>query len=102
MAVLGAAACSAYRGSSFTNPLLSAPFIYSDRGNHKLTKTFRCAFRCAVQALDALKVLPFLNPVLISGQEGIEKPAAAIYLRACEQAQVDPAEALHVGDELEA
>ncbi|KAF9648579.1 HAD hydrolase subfamily IA REG-2-like protein, partial [Thelephora ganbajun] len=55
-----------------------------------------------LQALDALKVLPFLNPILISGQEGVEKPAAEIYLRACEQAQVDPAETLHVGDELQA
>jgi len=55
-----------------------------------------------LQALDALKVLPFLDPVLISAQEGIEKPAAAIYLRACGQARVDPAETLHVGDELQA
>jgi len=59
-------------------------------------------FHCAVQALDALEVLPFLNPVLISGQEGIEKPAADIYLRACERAHVDPVETLHVGDELQA
>lgn len=60
------------------------------------------SLRCTVQALDALKVLPLLDPVLISGQEGIEKPAAAIYLRACERSRVDPTEALHVGDELQA
>ena len=77
--------------------------MQSDRGNDELTRNpFAVHFRCAVQALDALKLLPFLNPVLISGQEGIEKPAAGIYLRACAQAQVDPGETLHVGDELEA
>ncbi|KAF9793426.1 HAD hydrolase subfamily IA REG-2-like protein [Thelephora terrestris] len=55
-----------------------------------------------LQALDALKILSFLNPVLVSGNEGIEKPAAEIYLRACERARVDPAETIHVGDELQA
>lgn len=71
-------------------------------GERQANKDLHCAFRCAVQALDALKVLPFLDPVLTSGQEGIEKPAAEIYLRACERAQVDPTETLHVGDELQA
>jgi len=55
-----------------------------------------------LQALDALHVLPLLNPVLVSDQEGVEKPAAEIYLRACARARVDPAQTIHVGDELQA
>ena len=79
--------------------------FHTHRENDKptdLSLSFAVLFRRAVQALDALKVLPLLDPVLISGQEGIEKPAAAIYLRACARAQADPAETLHVGDELQA
>lgn len=85
----------------FVDPLLSDPFILLP-WEGKADGGLRCAFAYTVQALDALKILPFLNPVLISAQEGIEKPAAAIYLRACKRAQVDPAETLHVGDDLQA
>lgn len=53
-----------------------------------------------VQALEDLEALPQLDPVLISGDEGIEKPAAEIFLKACERAGVPPEQALHVGDEL--
>jgi len=85
----------------FVDPLLSDPFILLP-WERKANGGLRCALPCIVQALDALKILPFLNPVLISAQEGVEKPAAAIYLRACERARVDPTETLHVGDELQA
>lgn len=44
--------------------------------------------------------MPQLDPVLISGNEGIEKPAAEIFLKACERAGVLPEQALHIGDEL--
>ena len=101
MGGLGAAACSAcFALVSVTRHYRD--LSYSNRGKNQLMKSTVLFFPCAVQALDDLKVLPFLNPVLISGQEGIEKPAPAIYLRACERAQVDPAETLHVGDELQA
>lgn len=97
-----AAACSAHSLSV----LMIHPYrdlSISTCGNDGLMKIPRhVRFHSAVQALDALELLPFLDPVLISGQEGIEKPAAAIYLRACEQARVDPVETLHVGDELQA
>lgn len=53
-----------------------------------------------VQALEDLEALPQLDPVLISGNEGIEKPAAEIFFKACERAGVLPEQALHVGDEL--
>ena len=88
---------------SFDNPWSSGPFILTVRTTSQLISlSFAVLFRRAVQALDALKVLPLLDPVLISGQEGIEKPAAAIYLRACARARVGPTETLHVGDELQA
>ena len=77
----------------FAIPLSSASFILLAVGTDQSH---------AVQALDALNVLPFLDPVLVSDREGIEKPAAEIYLRACARAQVHPAETIHVGDELQA
>lgn len=55
-----------------------------------------------VQVLIDLDATRYLNPVLISEQEGIEKPLPEIFLRACTQAGVEASETLHVGDELEA
>jgi len=97
----GSATCSAFCGLVLLIRYCRSLFILLP-WERKANGGLRCAFRRTVQALDALKILPFLDPVLISAQEGIEKPAAAIYLRACERAQVDPAETLHVGDELQA
>ncbi|EGO00049.1 hypothetical protein SERLA73DRAFT_152177 [Serpula lacrymans var. lacrymans S7.3] len=34
--------------------------------------------------LEDLEVLPYLNPVLLSEETGVEKPAAEIFLRACQ------------------
>lgn len=52
----------------------------------------------------------FLRPVLLSESEGVEKPAAEIFLRALRQVNSElepsspsimPDECVHVGDELE-
>ncbi|EMD37729.1 hypothetical protein CERSUDRAFT_114362 [Gelatoporia subvermispora B] len=52
--------------------------------------------------LEDLGVLPLLDPVLLSEEEGVEKPSREIYLRACARAGVRPEEVVHVGDELAA
>jgi len=49
-----------------------------------------------------LEILPLLDPVLLSEEEGVEKPSRDIYLRACARAGVKPEETLHIGDELAA
>lgn len=56
----------------------------------------------AVQALDDLGATRYLDPILISEREGIEKPAADIFMRACSRVGIEPGETLHVGDELDA
>lgn len=54
---------------------------------------------------------PFLSPILLSEEEGIEKPSKLIFMRALERVcfeektrgshiTIDPSECLHVGDEL--
>ena len=45
--------------------------------------------------------MPLLDTVLLSEEEGVEKPACEIFQRACQRLGVEPREALHVGDELE-
>jgi HAD superfamily hydrolase (TIGR01549 family) len=55
-----------------------------------------------VQVLADLDATRYLNPILISEQEGIEKPLPEIFMRACIRAGVETSETLHVGDELEA
>jgi len=57
---------------------------------------------CVVEVLSDLDAAWYLNPVLISEREGIEKPMPEIFMRACSQVGVKPEETLHVGDELEA
>ena len=47
-------------------------------------------------------MLSFLDPVLLSEEQGVEKPSAEIYRRACERAGVKTTEIVHVGDELKA
>ena len=49
-----------------------------------------------------LGVLPLLNPILLSEEEGVEKPSSEIFRRACERAGVTTKEIMHVGDELKA
>jgi len=53
-----------------------------------------------LQALDDLDATRYFDPILISEQEGIEKPAAEIFRRACDRVRVERGETLHVGDEL--
>ncbi|EIN12034.1 HAD-like protein [Punctularia strigosozonata HHB-11173 SS5] len=55
-----------------------------------------------VSVMESLSLGHLLDPVLVSEQEGVEKPAKDIFLRACARAEVRPHEALHVGDELDA
>lgn len=50
------------------------------------------------QHLDALGVTTLFDAVLISAIEGVEKPAPAIFERACARLGVAPGAMLHVGD----
>lgn len=52
--------------------------------------------------MNDLGVTPFLDPLLLSEAEGIEKPSSAIFLRACNSAGVSEQETVHVGDDLAA
>ena len=54
-----------------------------------------------MSALEDLEVLSHFGPVLISEEEGVEKPQSDIFYRACERAGVEKNEVVHVGDELE-
>lgn len=42
-----------------------------------------------------------LSPVVLSAEEGVEKPSKEIWERALTQLGLDPSEAVHVGDEVE-
>ena len=53
-------------------------------------------------ALDDLGATAYLDAILLSSEEGIEKPAREMFLRACARLGVQPSEAVHVGDELPA
>ncbi|EKM54098.1 uncharacterized protein PHACADRAFT_122837 [Phanerochaete carnosa HHB-10118-sp] len=52
--------------------------------------------------IEDLGISPFLDPVLLSEEERVEKPSLQIFLRACDLAGVQRDEVLHVGDELRA
>jgi len=52
--------------------------------------------------LDDLSLTPHLSTVLISEEEGVEKPAKELFARACERVGVGLDEVVHVGDELDA
>ncbi|KAH8079446.1 HAD hydrolase subfamily IA REG-2-like protein [Cristinia sonorae] len=52
--------------------------------------------------LDDLTITSFLNPILLSEEEGVEKPSREIFQRACDFTGVQAEEAVHVGDDLEA
>jgi HAD superfamily hydrolase (TIGR01509 family) len=49
-------------------------------------------------AMDLLGLSPFLDTVVMSFQYGVCKPAATVFLTACDQLQVDPERTLMVGD----
>ncbi|TDL26264.1 HAD hydrolase subfamily IA REG-2-like protein [Rickenella mellea] len=52
-----------------------------------------------LDVLADLEILSHLDPILISEKEGIEKPNAEIFHRACRTAGVKVEDAVHVGDE---
>jgi putative hydrolase of the HAD superfamily len=49
---------------------------------------------------EALGLAPVLDTLVFSDEVGVRKPAAEIFLRACGDLDVDPSEALFVGDDL--
>lgn len=49
--------------------------------------------------LSGLGVLDWVDTAIISGELGIEKPDPGIFHRACQRLGVEPAKALHVGDD---
>jgi putative hydrolase of the HAD superfamily len=49
-------------------------------------------------AMDLLGLSPFVNTVVMSFEYGVCKPAATVFLTACDQLQVDPERTLMVGD----
>jgi len=49
-------------------------------------------------AMDLLGLSPFLNTVVMSFEYGVCKPAATVFLTACDQLHVDPERTLMVGD----
>lgn len=50
--------------------------------------------------LDRLGVLRWVDAAIISAEVGVEKPHPGIFHRACERLGVEPARALHVGDDV--
>jgi len=48
-----------------------------------------------------LGLAKYLDPILISEQEGIEKPTLSIWEHACSRGNASPKETVHVGDEME-
>jgi len=51
--------------------------------------------------LRALGVLEWIDTAVISAEVGMEKPDPRIFHHACERLGVEPAAALHVGDDVE-
>jgi len=49
-------------------------------------------------AMDLLGLSPFVNTVVMSFEYGVCKPAATVFLTACDQLRVDPQRTLMVGD----
>lgn len=56
----------------------------------------------------ALNFPGHMSPIVLSEEEGIEKPAASIFLRTLERVNsirgecIQPGQCIHVGDELDA
>jgi FMN phosphatase YigB (HAD superfamily) len=55
----------------------------------------------AVNVLKDLEAIHYLDPILLSSKEQLQKPSRNFFLRACHRARVRPEETLHVGDDLE-
>ena len=51
--------------------------------------------------IEDLDLIPQLDAVLLSEEEGVEKPSCEIFKRACERLGVKAHETVHVGDELD-
>ena len=51
--------------------------------------------------LEGLGVLPFFDAVVLAGEVGVAKPAAAIFARALERIAVNAQEAVFIGDDAE-
>ena len=58
-------------------------------------------FRRPGAVIEDLDILPYLDTVLLSENEGVEKPSPQIFQRACERLGIRPEETVHVGDELD-
>ena len=52
--------------------------------------------------IDDLKLSLYIDFAVVSSEVGHEKPHPAIFLSALDKAQVQPSEAIHVGDQIEA
>ena len=53
--------------------------------------------------IEDLGILSYLDPVLLSEEQGVEKPSLEMFERACARAGgIEMKEVLHVGDELRA
>jgi len=52
--------------------------------------------------IDDLKLSPYIDFAVVSSEVGYEKPHPTIFLSALDKAQVQPFEAIHVGDQIEA
>ena len=46
-------------------------------------------------------VMSYLDTMLYSEKEGVEKPSSEIFHRACERLGLKPEETVHIGDELD-
>ncbi|KAI0633338.1 HAD hydrolase subfamily IA REG-2-like protein [Trametes polyzona] len=53
------------------------------------------------EVIEDLQLIPLLDTVLLSEEQGIEKPSPEIFKKACTQLGVKPEGTVHVGDELE-
>lgn len=51
--------------------------------------------------LGEVGILPFFAEILISGEQGVKKPNAALFRRLKEKYEVGPYECIHVGDSIE-
>lgn len=52
--------------------------------------------------LAQLGVMTWVDLIVVSAEEGVEKPDPEIFARTCTRLRVDPAHAIHVGDSIDA
>lgn len=78
------------------------PDILADLGRLKIRLGVISNFdRRLYIVLDHLGILRAFENVIISSEIGASKPAPRIFLEAARRFQVDPAEILHIGDDLD-